>query len=366
MMAEKLEEVFPKIWTAGLNPLDLSRNGKLHEINLNDFFKVKKFSTENTSNAYIIEFTSTHVLIASGQTLYSNSAITQNAHCIDFDSQIVQLSACTWYCLVLLVDGNLFKYDFHENRHTKLDFLTVENAMVSDEKETITHLACGDKLSIAITSRKSVFTIPNRVFTFPKHIRIAKVAAGLEHCLLLTSNGDCYSWGGGLRGQLGNGEITPHYERPQLIEALAGVKILDIAAGGWHSGAVSSFGDLYTWGWNSKGQLGLEGEKRTRGSVFALPQLLEVLDADGVEVSFEKIYCGNGYSAAISTTGAIYYAGDDITNKIKYQQIQKEAKTERFKFFDTTACIDGKIRLKSGPNTIIFMNQMKLASNSGE
>lgn len=164
------------------------------------------------------------------------------------------------------------------------------------------------------------------------------------------------------RGQLGNGEITPHREQPQLIEALAGVKIVDIAACGWHSGAVSSFGDLYTWGWNSKGQLGLKDEKRSRGSVFTLPQLIEIEDADGVEVSFEKVYCGVGYTVAISTRGDIYYAGNDIANKMNYQKVEKEAEKCGFDLFKIGDDFSKNVCLKCGPNTIILYDKSNALS----
>lgn len=35
------------------------------------------------------------------------------------------------------------------------------------------------------------------------------------------------------------------------------LQIIDVAAGGWHSAAVSAFNDLYVWGWNVNGQIGL-------------------------------------------------------------------------------------------------------------
>ena len=37
--------------------------------------------------------------------------------------------------------------------------------------------------------------------------------------------------------------------------ALDGMKIVKIAAGGWHSAAISEFNDLYMFGWNESGQL---------------------------------------------------------------------------------------------------------------
>jgi len=47
------------------------------------------------------------------------------------------------------------------------------------------------------------------------------------------------------------------------VDALAGLRVMLIAAGGWHSAAVTECGDLYTWGWNQSGQLGFPmGEVR--------------------------------------------------------------------------------------------------------
>ena len=92
-----------------------------------------------------------------------------------------------------------------------------------------------------------------------------------EHCILLTEHGQVYTWGGGTRGQLGHGTVTSE-DSPKLVMALDGMKIVKIAAGGWHSAAISGicwifgdwkllilslieFHDLYMFGWNESGQL---------------------------------------------------------------------------------------------------------------
>lgn len=72
------------------------------------------------------------------------------------------------------------------------------------------------------------------------------------------------------RGQLGHGSLNDEPE-PKQIEALAGIFIKKIATGGWHSCAISKDGDLYVWGWNSNGQLGLGPSVPP---VLASPQLV--------------------------------------------------------------------------------------------
>jgi E3 ubiquitin-protein ligase HERC2 len=37
-------------------------------------------------------------------------------------------------------------------------------------------------------------------------------------------------------------------DRPRVIEALRGKDIVDISCGGAHSAAITSMGELYTWG----------------------------------------------------------------------------------------------------------------------
>lgn len=56
------------------------------------------------------------------------------------------------------------------------------------------------------------------------------------------------------RGQLGHGDLEPE-EQPKQIQALTNVKVINIAVGGWHTWVLTEDGELYSWGWNSNGQL---------------------------------------------------------------------------------------------------------------
>lgn len=164
---------------------------------MNEFFKISNASPKEEC---LLEITSTHALLATGRQLFSYSVVTEDNNQQTLAHNVVSISASNWHCLVLLENGDLFRYDIHPNRLRKLDFLNVEQPsdVPNDDPETITMIACGDQVSLAVTSTKSVFNIPNRTVTFPRHVRISKIAAGLEHCMLLTTNGDVYSLGGGL------------------------------------------------------------------------------------------------------------------------------------------------------------------------
>lgn len=101
---------------------------------------------------------------------------------------------------------------------------------------------------------KTVKSISSGLFSpIQLAVKVDEVSCGKEHVLLLNKMSGCMlSFGLGSRGQLGHGRVDPE-TTPQIIEALAGICIKEIAAGGWHSLALSDIGDIYAWGWNNQG-----------------------------------------------------------------------------------------------------------------
>lgn len=88
-------------------------------------------------------------------------------------------------------------------------------------------------------------------------IRIVQVSAGgglvrIAHTLLLTNYGKVLSFGVGQYGALGHGyspgKQLPDIIQPKYIHALQHVICTCISAGELHSAAVTSDGDIYTWG----------------------------------------------------------------------------------------------------------------------
>lgn len=65
------------------------------------------------------------------------------------------------------------------------------------------------------------------------------VVCGENHCLALTRDGEVFSWGSGRFGQLGHGELTNSLDKPTAIEFFQGLRVKEIACGGFHSAVIT-------------------------------------------------------------------------------------------------------------------------------
>eukprot|EP00568_Trieres_chinensis_P001601 CAMPEP_0183298936 /NCGR_PEP_ID=MMETSP0160_2-20130417/5802_1 /TAXON_ID=2839 ORGANISM="Odontella Sinensis, Strain Grunow 1884" /NCGR_SAMPLE_ID=MMETSP0160_2 /ASSEMBLY_ACC=CAM_ASM_000250 /LENGTH=612 /DNA_ID=CAMNT_0025461067 /DNA_START=105 /DNA_END=1943 /DNA_ORIENTATION=+ len=142
-------------------------------------------------------------------------------------------------------------------------------------------------------------------------IRIVQVSAGgglvrVAHSLLLTSTGRVLSFGTAQYGQLGHGysagkQLSDEL-RPRYIDALSGVRCTCVSAGELHSAAVTTDGDVYTWGDGFCGQLGL-GDKR--------PQLLpqQITEGGLEDECVSVVSCGNRHTLCVTEDGEVFSFG---------------------------------------------------------
>lgn len=88
---------------------------------------------------------------------------------------------------------------------------------------------------------------------------VAHVACGSDFVLAATFLGTVYAFGSNAQGRLGLGPKCAALEcsSPQLIESLAAVNVVQVAAGEGHGLALTAGGSVYAWGRNKAGQLGL-------------------------------------------------------------------------------------------------------------
>ena len=132
-------------------------------------------------------------------------------------------------------------------------------------------------------------------------VRVRAAFAGAYHSFLLTEAGDVYAFGLNNHGQLGLGSLEPPFSaEPLLVDALQGERVVQIVAGEHHSLALAADGAVFAFGRGDNSQLGLPGVEQqvTPAKVPAL---------DGVRVA--KLASGSNQCMALSDAGELYSWG---------------------------------------------------------
>ncbi|XP_072717422.1 probable E3 ubiquitin-protein ligase HERC3 isoform X1 [Ciconia boyciana] len=144
---------------------------------------------------------------------------------------------------------------------------------------------------------------------------VVQIACGDQHAMALSRGGDLFTWGQNAHGQLGVGSQTTLIPQPQLVERLKGISLAQIAAGGAHSAAVSLSGAVYSWGKNDFGQLGLgDTEDRDCPSyVGALEHWKTVF-----------ISCGADHTAVLSKEGLVCTFGAGGAGQLGHNSTRNE------------------------------------------
>ncbi|XP_022610071.1 RCC1 domain-containing protein 1 isoform X1 [Seriola dumerili] len=221
----------------------------------------------------------------------------------------------------------------------------------------------GPLLNLPLVPGGYIATKPPLYRPLAPDLKAKSLALGAEHAILLCATGAVYTWGLGSHGQLGHGGLTSE-EEPKAVEALWGMPMSCVATGGWHSVCISDGGDLYVWGWNESGQLGLpsrglrkaaqqqssqqagalcqdassshgeepqEGEKQEEVfiSIQAFPALLDVTPS--CEIS--TVSCGSRHTAAVTTTGDLYTWGWGEYGQLGHHTLISSDEPQRVEYF---------------------------------
>mmetsp|Transcript_16041 Transcript_16041/g.37833 ORF Transcript_16041/g.37833 Transcript_16041/m.37833 type:complete len:999 (-) Transcript_16041:9-3005(-) len=152
-------------------------------------------------------------------------------------------------------------------------------------------------------------------------VRIQQIATHESHTLFLTQEGLLWSCGSGFAGILGHGDMK-NRPQPQLIEALAHTAVVSIAVGVRHSVAVSSKGQVFTWGSADLGQLGHGDvtdaavheqafDEKTGGSFSYVCKPTVVMGLFGKKIIAVQAACANFTTAILTDQGAVYSFGNN-------------------------------------------------------
>jgi alpha-tubulin suppressor-like RCC1 family protein len=77
-------------------------------------------------------------------------------------------------------------------------------------------------------------------------VGVRQIACGSGHTVVLSTEGEVYTWGRGDDGRLGHGDNGWKYV-PRITRSLAGQVVTQVTCGSYHTAAVTGNGDLYTW-----------------------------------------------------------------------------------------------------------------------
>ncbi|XP_058577919.1 probable E3 ubiquitin-protein ligase HERC6 isoform X2 [Neofelis nebulosa] len=141
-------------------------------------------------------------------------------------------------------------------------------------------------------------------------LRVELVSCGKEHSLAVCYKGRVFAWGAGSEGQLGIGEVKEINLIPQKIKTLTGIKIIQVSCGNYHSLALSEDGQVFSWGSNSHGQLGLGKELPSQAS----PQRVRSLDG----IPLAQVAAGGAHSFALSLSGTSFGWGSNNAGQLAF------------------------------------------------
>eukprot|EP01045_Picozoa_sp_COSAG04_P012758 COSAG04_NODE_872_length_9709_cov_20.683767_5_plen_260_part_00 len=133
--------------------------------------------------------------------------------------------------------------------------------------ERVIDLDCANGVTVAVTAAGDLYRWGDGPMTFddrgpkPRKVRFpAGVKIRRASCSYLTyaavdTEGVLYTWGVAEYHRLGHGGEWDDKKKPKAVSALAGHRVSRVSCGSYHTAAVTTCGQLWTWG-SDEGELG--------------------------------------------------------------------------------------------------------------
>uniref|UniRef100_A0A672LPK0 Probable E3 ubiquitin-protein ligase HERC3 n=1 Tax=Sinocyclocheilus grahami TaxID=75366 RepID=A0A672LPK0_SINGR len=265
----------------------------------------------------------------------SEASVFEPRSCCMFDGRGLKEVACgSHHSLFLLHDGSVYASGSNSCGQLGHDKGGWRPELVGAlDAQKIAGVSCGQAHSLVVNEQGQVFAwgageggqlglgaaeeavrVPRLIKKLCEH-RISQVMCGKQHCIALSKDGQLFVWGENSSGQLGLGKGEPSTLSPQPLRSLCGIPLAQISAGGDHSFALSLSGAVFGWGKNSAGQLGLNDEQDR-----AVPCHIKFLRSQKVVY----ISCGEEHTAALTKEGGLFTFGNGSRGQLGHDSTRNE------------------------------------------
>jgi len=208
----------------------------------------------------------------------------------------------------------------------------------------------------------SVVNVPTRVTSLSSYnvvdICMATGYHSTPHSMFLIDDGKLLTCGHNAHGQLGIGNTT-NQSTPQLLSKTDWAKIYSSNTSAGNSAGIDTSGNLYTWGFNGKGQLGV-GDTTSRNA----PQFINAFGGTSVSQfsldTSENFGITNTYgsAAALLSDGSIYTWGYNAEGHLGLGNNTQQTTPQHVSALGTD---NEQVLVASGPYGVIYV----LKTNNG-
>ena len=268
--------------------------------------------------------------------IYINDYTPQRLLLKKFKKKITKIGCGSKHTVIL---SEYSIYTFGENctfgqlGHGK-NFLSIKKPKLIDNNKKIINIIVGFSTTFMITDENCIYSCGagengrlgidsyDNSFIFKKvildeNIIVNKIQIGSMHSCLLTKDYSIYSWG--------SKYYTGHNKKKDILKPLLLdrfnkqlIKNLSIGWGGYHTACVTYSGDIYVWGHNRVGQLGINPTKykysiKEDNNANYIPFPLKIKMFNGC---VKNIMCGWGHTTLITVDNKIYSCGRNNENQL--------------------------------------------------
>ncbi|CAG2163198.1 unnamed protein product [Oppiella nova] len=142
---------------------------------------------------------------------------------------------------------------------------------------------------------------------------ITKIYNGSNFMIATSKTSEVFVWGSNQLGQLGLG-FECEYSKPCKNQFLSDAKLTQLSCGAGHTLALTENGEVYGWGSNEWGQVGIN----------SIQQVVSVPTRIAIYIKFSSVSCGDYHSMALTGRTSVYSWGRNNFGQLGHFGCEKE------------------------------------------